>query len=634
MTKYDKAENFTRIRELETRIETQQATIARLQRQLGESSESAENNPPNHNHASAELEQTLHLLEDTNSQLTAEKERIRVTLESLNEAVITADNEGYIDYVNPSAETLLKKTAANIVGSRLSQVIHLVDEETRLPIPIPLSHDSSVDKLLDIEMNSQPLLLREDGSEIAIDWSHADIALPGQQPIGKVITFRDITDAHNLKLQLTHQATHDPLTSLLNRAEFDRRLKNILEYRQDNHAPHSLLYVDLDQFKVVNDTCGHRAGDQLLKQLGALLKTKIRGRDTLARLGGDEFGVLLEYCPPEKTLMIAEEILKLIQEFRFYWTDKTFSVGASIGIVNFTSDNASQIDPLSAADAACYKAKDAGRNRLHVHQWAENAGQMHGEMGWVSRINAALEDNSFELFQQTIKPVNKYRKMGLHFEVLIRMRDAEGHLIPPGAFLPAAERYNLISKIDYWVIHNTFKWLSQNPETMAQVFACSINLSGLSLSSESLMPYVKNCFKVFKVPFEKICFEITETSAIQNLDRAQTFIRSMKKLGCTFALDDFGTGMSSFSYLKQLPVDKLKIDGSFVSDISDDPIDHAMVRSINDIGHVMGMETVAEFVETREILDLLTHLGVDYAQGYYIAKPQPMDALRPMQQSA
>jgi len=603
------------IRELELLTEQQKVLIGELRQQVGPSMERETG-------AEAPVDEPT-----TSKHLLAERQRLRVTLECLNEAVITVATNGLIDYANPAAEELLNKTEAQLIDQALGKVLHLVDEESRLPIPIPTSDDSSMDTLMDIEISSQPLLLREDGSEIAIDWSHSDIALPGEAPIGKVITFRDISDAHKLKLQLTHQATHDPLTSLLNRTEFDRRLKNIIEYRHETHAPHSLLYMDLDQFKVVNDTCGHRAGDQLLKQLGALLKTKIRGRDTLARLGGDEFGVLLEYCPSHKTMLIAEEILKLIQEFRFYWADKTFSVGASIGIVNFTSDNADQIDPLSAADAACYKAKDAGRNRLHVHEWEQNQFQAHGEMGWVSRINAALEDDSYELYQQTILPVNPFEKTGLHFEVLIRMRDADNHIIPPGAFLPAAERYNLIGKIDHWVIQNTFKWLSENPEIMDKVESCSINLSGLSLSSESLMDFVKGCFKTFRVPHNIICFEITETSAIQNLSHAQTFIHALKKLGCTFALDDFGTGMSSFSYLKQLPVDKLKIDGSFVSDIADDNIDLAMVRSINDIGHVMEMKTVAEFVENQDTLDLLKRLGVDFAQGYFIAKPAPMNAL-------
>jgi len=555
----------------------------------------------------------------------------RITLESLQEGVITTDPDGKVNYVNPSAEKLLATTEKQAINQPLEHVFMIMDEQTRLPIPLSTTDEVALQALSDIEMASQPILLRGDDTEIAIDWKDAPIINEQGEALGSVITFHDITDSHNLKLQLKHQATHDGLTGLLNRTEFDRRLKNLMESSYDLNAVHTLIYIDLDQFKIVNDTCGHHAGDELLKQLSSLIKPKVRGRDTLARLGGDEFAVLLEYCPQDVSMRIAKTLLHTIQDFRFLWNDNAFDVGASMGVVYFASTEVTLNDPLSVADAACYKAKELGRNRIHEVNLLTNYhldSEPHGEMEWINKINKAISDDRFLLYQQAIVPINPSGQEKRSYEVLLRMLDENDNIVPPGAFLPAAERFNIISKLDRYVIKKTFRWLADNPDVLSSTEQCSINLSGPSLSDSELPHFVSECFSEYSIPFEKICFEITETSVIQNLDTAKKFMSELQEQGCIFALDDFGTGMSSFSYLKQLPVNKLKIDGTFVRDIAQDPIDLAMTRSINEIGHVMGMKTVAEFVEGPEILQLLKEIGVDYAQGYHIAKPESIENLR------
>ncbi|HIL91679.1 MAG TPA: EAL domain-containing protein [Cycloclasticus sp.] len=564
------------------------------------------------------------------NSIEAERAHTRVTLESLREGVISTDPAGVITYINPSAEKLLVMTAEKAVGQPLKTVFKLLDEQTRLPILLSSSQAMVEQKEGDIELNGQPILQRADDTEIAIEWDDAPIKNEQGDALGLVITFHDISDAHNLKLQLKYQATHDGLTGLLNRVEFDRRLQGVLNSSSNQQATHALIYIDLDQFKVVSDTCGHPAGDELLKQLSSLISPQVRGRDTLARIGGDEFAVLLEYCPQRVSIKISETLLQTIQGFQFLWGEKSFDVGASMGVVYFSVVDGVLNDPLHIAEKACYKAKELGRNRIHeVNLLGDNdhTAESRDEMAWVNKINQAIEDDRYVLYQQTIAPTNPLHEENISYEVLIRMLDEKGELVPPSAFLPTAERYNIISKLDHYVIKKTFRWLAEHPDVLAATHQCSINLSGPSLSEAALPKFVSDCFDTYSIPFEKICFEITETSVIENLDVAKKFMTELQQQGCIFALDDFGTGMSSFSYLKQLPVNKLKIDGTFVRDIAKDPIDLAMTRSINDIGHVMGMQTVAEFVEDAEILQLLKEIGVDYAQGYHIAKPEPLESL-------
>jgi diguanylate cyclase (GGDEF)-like protein/PAS domain S-box-containing protein len=436
----------------------------------------------------------------------------------------------------------------------------------------------------------------------------------------------DISKAHKLTEQLSYEATHDSLTKLINRAEFEKRLKRVLKSSSLDQSEHALCYLDLDQFKVVNDTCGHIAGDELLRQLSSVLKDAVRKRDTLARLGGDEFGILMEHCSIEDANRATNSIQEIIQNFQFSWEGHYFKIRASIGLVAITANSHNLTDILRDADAACYIAKDKGRNRIHVyHAQDSEIAERHGEMQWVARLHQALEDDRFCLYAQAIVPLDN--RLEKHYELLIRMFDGKGDTIPPGAFLPAAERYSLITAIDRWVIERAFTLMVDHPAFCNEINFCSINLSGLSMAESDFLQFVITQLEKTGLDGNKICFEITETAAISNLNMATNFISTLKKLGCHFALDDFGSGLSSFAYLKNLPVDYLKIDGMFVKDIVDDPIDHAMVKSINEIGQVMGMQTIAEFVENDKIKVMLKEIGVNYAQGYGIGKPQPLDEL-------
>ena len=455
-----------------------------------------------------------------------------------------------------------------------------------------------------------------------IIWVRATLRLLGENGSSSIlISCEDISETKILSQQLEYQAKHDSLTGLINRAEFERRLRRILS-ADVPEGEHALCYLDLDQFKVINDTCGHLAGDELLRRISYLLSTVVRKRDTLARLGGDEFAVLLEHCPMKQAKRVANELLDAIQSLSFIWEGKRFNVGVSIGLVPMQGDEGNLSDMLSAADEACYAAKDAGRNRVHIyHPDDVELSRRRGEMQWVGEINRALEEDSFCLAVQPIIYLGRDTTIQAqtHCEFLLRMRDDGNNIIVPGAFLPAAERYNLSPKLDRWVVENAFSWLLQHPDKNLN---CSINLSGLSLGEEDFLDFLLTQFKHGSVSPERICFEITETAAIANLGNAIKFINALKEIGCFFALDDFGAGLSSFTYLKNLPVDYLKIDGSFVRDILKDPIDFAMVRSINEVGQVMGKKTIAEFVENDETLEALKEIGVDFAQGYGIGKPE------------
>jgi diguanylate cyclase (GGDEF)-like protein/PAS domain S-box-containing protein len=448
----------------------------------------------------------------------------------------------------------------------------------------------------------------------------------GEEPQFHIAVVEDITERKQADELLSYQASHDNLTGLVNRREFERRTNFLLSKLQHSHKEHALCFMDLDQFKVVNDTCGHTAGDELLRQLSTVLNNTVRHNDTLARLGGDEFGVLMENCTMEHAQRVATSLLVAIQEYQFSWEEHSFKIGVSIGLVPIKHDSTDLTELLKQADAACYLAKDKGRNRIHVYNAEDSEiAQRHGEMLWVTRINHALESNRFCLYAQAIVPLDGSAKK--HYELLIRMVDEEGKVIPPGAFLPAAERYNLSLEIDTWVVEKAFYLLSTHPAFLEKTEFISINLSGQSLSNQEFLDFIISKMHELKIDPEKICFEITETAAISNLSTAMKFITSLKKLKCRFALDDFGSGLSSFGYLKNLPVDYLKIDGMFVKDIVDDPIDHAMVKSINEIGQVMGMETIAEFVENDMIKGMLKEIGVNHVQGYGIGRPIKFDEL-------
>jgi len=558
-------------------------------------------------------------------QLSREKEKAQVTLHSIGEGVITTDSQGLIEYMNTVAEKITGYSNEQALGQLLQNIF---------PISSELDDHAAIDPVLDVisqqktqNSDRHAILMSADQLEFAIEYTASPITDINETIIGIVLVFRDVTSMRTMANQLGYQATHDELTGLINRREFENRLNLALQSARVDETEHTLCYFDLDQFKIVNDTCGHVAGDELLKQLSMLLKQEIRDGDTLARLGGDEFGVLYLNCSMNKAEELAERLRCVINDFKFNWNHKSFTVGVSVGIVQINMHgNLNAI--LSAADTACYVAKDQGRNRIHCYK--DNDDELlerEGQVQWVHRINHALEENRFKLYYHPI--YNFSTNQCCHYEILVRLIDEDDNIISPMAFIPAAERYNLMNLVDCWIFSNTLtiirKLFDQIDNSNKPLFA--INLSAQSLCDDNFLDFVKSQLKLNNIDPDLICFEITETSAIVNLTRAQHFINTLKKIGVKFSLDDFGSGLSSFAYLKNLSVDYLKIDGAFVRDIISDPIDLALVESINQVGHIMGIKTIAEYVESREIFDRLNKVGVDLAQGYYISKPAPLEQI-------
>jgi len=553
-----------------------------------------------------------------------ERERALVTLHSIADAVITTDNIGHVDFLNRAAEQITGWVNEEASDIPINRIFKIIDEHTREPRMNPVTNVLSNGE--PISTTNGTLLRSKSGREFTIEHCASPIRDQFGNMKGAVVVFRDVSETHQILRQMAWQARHDSLTGLINRKEMENRLEHALTSAKSFKREHALLYVDLDQFKIVNDTCGHQAGDDLLRQVSGQLGVNLRHRDALGRLGGDEFAVLLENCSLNQAQQIAESIKKSVAEFRFVWDEKVFKIGASIGVVSINEKSVDMTQILSDADAACYAAKDAGRNRVQLHspddaQLASQRRQMH----WVANINQVLDENRFRLYFQRIQPLGRASDTS-HWEVLLRMIDERQELILPGVFLPAAERYDLMQKIDRWVFRTTLSLLSNNTKKRKDTFPfVAINLSGRSLSDEEFLNFVDQQFESFNVPASSICFEITETAAIANFVKARKFIKAMKKRGCRFALDDFGSGMSSFGYLKSLTVDFIKIDGSFVRNINHDIVDLAMVESINRIGSLMEIETIAEFAENDEILEKLHQIGVDYAQGFGVQHPISSD---------
>jgi diguanylate cyclase (GGDEF)-like protein/PAS domain S-box-containing protein len=549
-----------------------------------------------------------------------EKESAQITLQSIGDGVITTDAHSNVEYINPVAEDLTGWKVDDASGRPIDEIFRGFHEETCEPLENPLAVSIRRDRA--IKSVRPTLLIRRDGNELYIESTASPIRDGKGSVTGGVLVFHDVSESRELNRRLSYHASHDILTGLVNRREFENRLERALKSARARETSYALLYMDLDQFKIVNDSCGHSAGDALLGQLGALLKSKIRWRDTLARLGGDEFGVLLESCSLEEAMNTAETLRLAISEYKFVWEERNFRLGVSIGVVPITADNEDIAALLSAADSACAAAKEAGRNRIHSFQENDiDLMRRRREMQWAARINNALEEDRFELFRQTIQPLQS-EETGAHYEILLRMRDENGGIISPGLFIEAAERYGITPSIDRWVIRAALRWLVSEADERERLALCSINLSGQSLGDEKFLPFVIDQFQMSGIDASKICFEITETAAIASYSQANRFINALKELGCMFALDDFGTGLSSFGYLKHFPVDFLKIDGSFVKEILHDPIDREMVRSINEIGHLTGKKTIAEFAENEEIITMLRGMGIDYAQGYGVSEPK------------
>jgi diguanylate cyclase (GGDEF)-like protein/PAS domain S-box-containing protein len=557
-----------------------------------------------------------------------EKEAAQITLQAIGDGVITTDADSVIDYINPVAETLTGWRLEDAMGRNVDEVFRAFHEETCEPLENPLT--GSIRRARPMKSTRPVLMIRRDGNELYVESTAAPIRDGGGRVCGAVLVFHDVSESRELNRKLSYHASHDPLTGLVNRREFESRIERCLKSARAQEGSYALCHLDIDQFKMINDSCGHAAGDTLLGQIGALLKSKIRWRDTLSRLGGDEYGVLLESSTLDDALRIAEVMRETVKNFRFEWEDRVFKLSASVGVVPITSENDDVASILSAAEGACAAAKEQGRNR--VHSFAENDIELmrrRRETQWAARISAALDEGRFELYRMPIMPL-QVKEEGEHYEILVRMRDEAGKIISPDHFIAAAERYNITPAIDRWVIENTFRWLVSEADERERLLMCAINLSGQSLGDDKFLPFVIEQFQKSGLDATKICFEITETAAVASFSQANRFIKSLKELGCKFSLDDFGTGLSSFGYLKHFPVDYLKIDGSFVRGILTDPIDREMVRSINEIGHLTGKLVIAEFAENQEIIQTLASLGVDYAQGYGIAQPSRLSKA-PMQ---
>ena len=556
-----------------------------------------------------------------------EKELAEVTVQSIGDAVVTTDAEGRIRSLNPVAEKLLTLDRSMAEGQAIEKLFRLYDERTKEVIQNPVMVALKMGKVVSLGENS--ILINGEGEEFAISDSVAPIRDRSGVIIGAVMVFRDVTESRQMARRLSWQATHDPLTNLFNRSELERQLIQVLGQVHQKDRSAALCYIDLDRFKVVNDTCGHKAGDELLRQVTLAIQQKILAEDIFARVGGDEFSLILLDRTPAEIEAIAETICQTVQQFRFVWQNQTFKIGASIGLVHLDASHRDTTDVMNSADAACYCAKDQGRNQVQVYRGDNQVfTQRRDDTQWISRLNFAIEEARFCLYGQAIMSLTQEEgadgeKVALassHQEVLIRMIGEGGEIIPPMSFIPVAERYDLMPEIDLWVVKTFLRYYSQKCQ-QADPGRYTINLSGASINKPQFVDALEALLKQSSVPKEAICFEITETAAIANLTSAAKSVRQLKKLGCRFALDDFGSGMSSLAYLKHLPVDYLKIDGSFVRNIHKDPVDRAMVEGFNRIAHAMNLKTIAEYVETPEILNVLHELGVDYAQGDAVGTP-------------
>ena len=549
-------------------------------------------------------------------------ERYRTLFEKSADAILIIVNDKFVDCNMATVEMLGYKNKQELLNTH----------------PSVLSPPTQPDGRDSFEKANEMMSIALEKGSHRFEWDHKRYngevfpvevlltAIPSDVGTMIHVVWRDITDRKKAHELITYQAKHDLLTGLNNRYEFERRANELLSDLKNENAEHALCYLDLDQFKVINDTCGHMAGDELLRQIGTVLKDAISSRDVLARLGGDEFGVLLEHCSISDAQRVTTSILKAIQDYQFIWEDRVFRLGVSIGLVPISQYTNNLTDLMRDADAACYTAKNKGRNCIHVSTPDDlEIAHHYGQLQWVTRINDAFESDAFVLFAQPIVSIGGDDEK--HCEILLRMKNDDGSLIPPGEFLPAAERYNLTSQIDYWVIKNALILLKEHLSIFDTYSSFSINLSGECIAKPETLEYIKEQLKASGIKGENITFEVTETAAISNLIYANELISSVKELGCKFSLDDFGSGLSSFGYLKRLPVDYLKIDGLFVRDIVRDKIDLSMVKAINEVGHLMGMRTIAEYVENKSILDCLKGINVDFAQGYFICRPKALSEI-------
>jgi diguanylate cyclase (GGDEF)-like protein/PAS domain S-box-containing protein len=543
-------------------------------------------------------------------------------LNALAEAVIATDKEGRITFMNPAAEQLTGSAAASAVGKSLEEIVSLVDENDRRVLSDPVHQALTSGAAVNLSRRAL-LLSRSNGSERSIELSASPIRSSPNELAGAVIMLHDVTELRGLA-RLSYQATHDALTGLVNRREFERRLQEAIESGQRGDGQHVLCCLDLDRFKLVNDTSGHLAGDSMLREVAKLLRDAVRDSDTVARLGGDEFGTLLVGCPLEKARQIADDVCRAVGDYRFAWKDRIFNVGVSVGLVEISRESGTLEELLAAADSACYVAKKQGSGRVVVYSARDEALARHtGEIQWLQRLQGALKENRFHLYHQVIVQAPGVTG-GPAMEVLVRLRDEAGHELPPVEFIRAAERYRLMGLVDRWVVQTTLAALGRGAIPVPADRSVAINISGQTLGDVQFLEFVVDCLDSTGVAPGQVCFEITESAVVANLDHARRFIGVLHGMGCQFALDDFGSGVGSFSNLKTLPLDYLKIDGSFMRNLARDPVNQTMVTAMIKLARTLNFKVIAEQVEDTAALDAARRIGVDYLQGYAIGRPQPL----------
>jgi diguanylate cyclase (GGDEF)-like protein/PAS domain S-box-containing protein len=558
------------------------------------------------------------------------KLQTRVTLESISEGVVTTDCRGNIDYLNSAAEHLIGVRSADALGRNFASVVSLVDETDRKPISDPVSQ--ALERGQRVSVGRRAILPSSlDGQEYSVDLNASPIRDISGSTIGAVVVLHDVTEIRGLTRQMSYQASHDALTGLINRREFERRLKESLGDARANDTAHILCYLDLDRFKAVNDTCGHTAGDNLLREVAGIIRDKVRDSDMVGRLGGDEFGMILLGCPLDKARQISDDVVQAVRDYRFVWRDRIFNIGVSVGMVEITNQSGSLEDLVSAADSACYIAKQHGRGRVHVYSARDEAVARHrGEIMWLQRLQAALRENRFDLHVQPIVSTGGRAVPGPAMEILLRMRDETGKEILPGEFMGAAERYHLMPYVDRWVVQTALAALGRDTIRLPAHRSCAINLSGQTLADDTFLEFVVECLDRSGVAPAGICFEVTEGAVVANLKQAHRFISVLHGMGCKFALDDFGSGIGSLANLKSLAIDYLKIDGTFVRSLSEDYANQALVSAMVKLGKSLHFKIVAEEVEDDISFEAVKALGVDFVQGYAVGYPRalyPVDAM-------
>jgi diguanylate cyclase (GGDEF)-like protein/PAS domain S-box-containing protein len=548
----------------------------------------------------------------------------QLALNSLAEAIITTDAQGLITYMNPAAEQLSGALAAQAAGKPLEEVVGLVDETDRRLLSDPVKQALTSGAAVNLSRRTL-LVSRANGNERSIELSASPIRNDGTELVGAVVLLHDVTELRGLARRMSYQATHDALTGLVNRREFERRLEEVIESGHRGDGQHVLCYLDLDRFKVVNDTSGHLAGDSMLREVAKVLRDAVRDSDTVGRLGGDEFGMLLMGCPLEKARQIADDVCRAVGDYRFVWKDRIFNIGVSIGLIEISRESGALEELLAAADSACYVAKKQGSGRVVVYSARDEALARHtGEIQWLQRLQSALKENRFHLYHQPIVAAYGQDGGGPAMEVFVRLQDEAGHEIPPSEFVKAAERYRLMGLVDRWVVQTTLAALGRGAIPVPPNRSVAINISGQTLSDTQFLEFVVECLDSTGVNPAQACFEITENAVVANLDHARRFVGVLHGMGCQFALDDFGSGVGSFSNLKNLPMDYLKIDGSFMRNLDRDSVNQAMVTAMIKLARTLHFKVIAEQVEDVATLDTARRMGVDYVQGFAVGKPQPL----------